>query len=567
MGLGKTIQVLSLITTDPYKDGQPTLIVSPLSVMSNWKIQAAQPIKEEYAPKIFIYHNLSKSVKQSMTPENFKEYDIVLTTYETMTGDVFVDKEMIKESQSSGLFSVNWRRVVLDEGHRIRTPKAKLAQAAHRLESKSRWVLSGTPIVNNLKDLYSSVKSLRFSGGLSEFEIFNANIVRPVANGDETGKALLQALMKEICLQRMKHMDFVNLKLPGLTHHTKVIKFLPHEQEQYDAFKAEAKGLLKAAKAKERSQKYTMMLEILLRLRQTCNHWKLVGEARISRIMKLIEESEGKVIDIIDPENKKALQDFLQIKLDYKEDCPLCYETINKNPVITACSHAFCKDCITNAINTQHKCPLCRAELPDLNLLVSPAANFGEGAEELDIDPDETSSKIEAILILLRATEKENNDTKTVVFSQWTSFLNLLEPNFRKTKLEYIRLDGKMYSTQRDAAMERLFKDSNCKITLASLSAFSVGINLTAANQVILADSWWAPAVEDQAIDRVNRLGQTKPCRVIRFVMEYTIEEEVLEIQKRKRTLVDQAFGESTKSKKGEAARQERLEEIERLSG
>lgn len=167
---------MSLITTDPYKDGQPTLIDSSLSVMSIWKIQAAQPSKEEYAPKIFSYHNLSKSVKQSMTPEKFKEYDIVLATYETMTSDIFVDKEMIKKSQSSALFSVNWRRVVLDEGHRIRDTKAKLAQAAHRLESKSRWVLSSTSIVNNLKDLYSSVKFLRISGGLSEFEIFNANI-------------------------------------------------------------------------------------------------------------------------------------------------------------------------------------------------------------------------------------------------------------------------------------------------------------------------------------------------------------------------------------------------------
>ncbi|KAK5941852.1 hypothetical protein PMZ80_005803 [Knufia obscura] len=567
MGVGKTIQVISLIMADPKKTGQPTLIIAPLSVMSNWKNQAEMHVKKKYAPNVLIYHGQGK---RGLSPEQFKKYNIVVTTYQTMTLELFTNNKdkPCQVPTSKGLFSVQWRRVVLDEGHNIRNPKAKMSRAAHTLMADSRWVLSGTPIVNSLKDLYSHVKFLRLSGGLSEFEIFNANIIRPVKNQDSAGQMLLRALMQTLCLRRMKDMKFVNLKLPDLTYHSKSVKFLTHEQEKYDAFRAEAKGLVEAAKAQKGENTMTHLLEVLLRLRQTCNHWKMCGEERMSKLMSLIEENSGKTIDIIDPANKKALQDLLQLKLDNQEDCPICMESLterDRNPVITACAHAFCKDCIERVVQTQQKCPMCRADLPTTDLLIQPAANFGEGKEEqdLDIDPNESSSKIEAILDVLRATKP---DTKTVVFSQWTSFLDILEPHLHKHNLHFTRLDGRLSPLERDVAMETLRTDPECRILLASLSACSVGVNLTAASQVILADSWWAPAVEDQAVDRVYRLGQTRECRVVRFVMEGSVEEEVLEVQKTKRQLVNVAFGEAeAKRKRGEEARRERLGEIERL--
>jgi SWI/SNF-related matrix-associated actin-dependent regulator of chromatin subfamily A3 len=90
---------------------------------------------------------------------------------------------------------------------------------------------------------------------------------------------------------------------------------------------------------------------------------------------------------------------------------------------------------------------------------------------------------------------------------------------------------------------------------LASLSVCSVGLNLVAADTVILADSWWAPAIEDQAVDRVHRLGQTRPCTVWRLVMEDSIEERVLTIQAEKRKLVGKAFQEKEKSGKEKTTR------------
>ena len=121
--------------------------------------------------------------------------------------------------------------------------------------------------------------------------------------------------------------------------------------------------------------------------------------------------------------------------------------------------------------------------------------------------------------------------------------------------MKYTRIDGKMQAHARDAAMSALEKDPDTKILLASLAVASVGLNLVAADTVILADSWWAPAIEDQAVDRVHRLGQTRPCTVWRLVMEDSIEERVLDIQAEKRKLVGKAFQEKAKGGKERTTR------------
>ena len=402
-------------------------------------------------------------------------------------------------------------------------------------------------------------------GGLSEFEIFNSILIRPLKNGDENASLLLRALMSTICLRRLKDMKFIDLKLPELTFHQVPVKFLPHEQERYDAFSAEAKGVLEDVKIRKSKGNGAMthLLEILLRMRQVTNHWKLVGEDRIKSLLELI--GENKTVDIMIEKNLRALQDLLQLRIESQEDCPVCMDTM-RLPTITACAHAFCTDCIEKVIETQHKCPMCRAELLDNKTLVQPSAGLGESREEdtIDIDPDTTSSKIEAMIQILKASDAEDN-TKTVVFSQWTSFLNIVETQLLKHGLNFTRLDGKMSAARRDAAIEMLNTDPSCKILLASLAVCSVGLNLVAANNVILCDSWWAPAIEDQAVDRVHRLGQTRDCKVLRLVVEGTIEEEVLGIQSEKRKLAATAFGEKDGGKKRGAQQSQTLQQIQRL--
>jgi SWI/SNF-related matrix-associated actin-dependent regulator of chromatin subfamily A3 len=217
MGLGKTLEVISVIV----KGGPgPTLIIAPVSVMSNWSQQIERHVKSKKALRVLTYHG---SNRKSMGAEDFANYDVVISTYGTLSTECFSGGSKVPGLVPSkkGLFSVQWRRVVLDEGHIIRNPSTKAAIAACSLLAQSRWVLSGTPIVNTIKDLYSMLKFLRISGGLERLELFNAILARPLAQGDPEADALLQSIMRTMCLRRRKEMKFVDLKLPELSEYGK----------------------------------------------------------------------------------------------------------------------------------------------------------------------------------------------------------------------------------------------------------------------------------------------------------------------------------------------------------
>jgi SWI/SNF-related matrix-associated actin-dependent regulator of chromatin subfamily A3 len=196
---------------------------------------------------------------------------------------------------------------------------------------------------------------------------------------------------------------------------------------------------------------------------------------------------------------------------------------------------------------------MCRAELSS-DELVEPAPEHSAHEDEDSLDPETKSSKTEALLKILQATLK-NDGSKVIIFSQWTSFLTVIQRQLDEAGYTYTRVDGSMNTSQRDAAIRSLDHNPATRIMLASLAVCSVGLNLVSADTVILADSWWAPAIEDQAVDRVHRLGQTRPTTVWRLVMEGTVEERVLDIQGEKRELVNKAFQEKRGKKKTKETR------------
>ncbi|KAL8696716.1 MAG: hypothetical protein Q9224_002655, partial [Gallowayella concinna] len=561
MGLGKTLEMIALMVSDTIGKG-PTLIVAPLGIMSNWSGQIAHHVQPSQPLKVLTYHGSSK--KQQMTPEDMAEYDVVITTYGTLSTEYLPTNSKTPEPipRQNGLYSTNWRRVILDEGHQIRNPKAKASLACLALLARSRWVLTGTPIINTLKDLYSLVRFLRLTGGLEKLDIFNSVLIRPLNQGSAEASLLLQALMGTICLRRKKEMSFVDLRLPELSEYIHRVEFLPHEREKYEALQAEAKGLLRDVRGNKNAQakgesSYCHLLEVLLRLRQVCNHWQLCGD-RITSVLAALETS--KVVDLT-PENRQALQDMLQVGIDSHEDCPICLEPLH-DPVITACAHSFGYTCIEKVIETQHRCPMCRAEPIEIESLVRPGKDLGESADN-DIDINTTSSKVEALVKILKASRGKEG-SKVVIFSQWTSFLNIIQHQLEENGWKYCRIDGSMKANHRDMAMNMLSDDPDCRIMLASLAVCSVGLNLVAANHVILADSWWAPSIEDQAVDRVHRLGQTKPTTVWRLVVDGSIEDRVLDIQAEKRKLMMTAFQETVNKRAG-VKKHARLGDIEKL--
>jgi superfamily II DNA or RNA helicase len=151
----------------------------------------------------------------------------------------------------------------------------------------------------------------------------------------------------------------------------------------------------------------------------------------------------------------------------------------------------------------------------------------------------DSSSKIERLLEALEEAVSEGH--KALVFSQWTTLLDLVEPHLHAAGIRFTRLDG---STNNRAAVVREFQDdAGPPVMIVSLKAGGTGLNLTAADHVFLLDPWWNPAVEDQAADRAHRIGQDRPVMVYRMVARDTVEERILALQEKKRRVADVAVG------------------------
>jgi SNF2 family DNA or RNA helicase len=156
----------------------------------------------------------------------------------------------------------------------------------------------------------------------------------------------------------------------------------------------------------------------------------------------------------------------------------------------------------------------------------------------------ETSAKVERLVEALEDAAADGH--KALVFSQWTSLLDKVEPHLTRAGLGFTRLDG---STRDRAAVVSSFQDeAGPPVMLISLKAGGTGLNLTAADHVFLIDPWWNPAVEEQAADRAHRIGQDKPVLVYRLVAKDTVEERILELQAKKRLLADSALGDASQA-------------------
>jgi SNF2 family DNA or RNA helicase len=156
-----------------------------------------------------------------------------------------------------------------------------------------------------------------------------------------------------------------------------------------------------------------------------------------------------------------------------------------------------------------------------------------------------SSSKLDLLLETLEEIVSEGH--KALVFSQWTSMLDLVEPALRAAKIGYTRLDGS--TIDRAKVVSEFSADDGPPVFLLSLKAGGTGLNLTAADYVFHLDPWWNPAVEDQATDRAHRIGQDRPVVSCRLIAEDTVEERILELQERKRGIARAALDEEALAK------------------
>jgi len=228
--------------------------------------------------------------------------------------------------------------------------------------------------------------------------------------------------------------------------------------------------------------------------------------------------------------------------------------------MISECMHQCCKDCILAHLATceergeEPRCPICsRGPIKASQLLevVRKSKNGEELPCSQSSQPEVTlrrndfnsSTKLEALVKNLRRLRDQDPCFRAVVFSQFTSFLDLIEVVLQREHFDQYRFDGSMDIKKRHAAISE-FKSPSRKprVLIVSLKAGGVGLNLTAANHVFMMDCWWNAATENQAIDRVHRIGQDKTVYVKHFIVSNTIEGRILQIQKRKTAIVKEAF-------------------------
>jgi SNF2 family DNA or RNA helicase len=156
----------------------------------------------------------------------------------------------------------------------------------------------------------------------------------------------------------------------------------------------------------------------------------------------------------------------------------------------------------------------------------------------------ESSSKLRRLLAALELVAADGH--KALVFSQWTSLLDLAEPHLTQAGIAFTRLDGS--TRDRQAVVNQFQAADGPPVMLLSLKAGGTGLNLTSADHVFLLDLWWNPAVEEQAADRAHRIGQERPVMVYRLVAKDTVEERILALQEQKREIAEAALSGADKA-------------------
>jgi SNF2 family DNA or RNA helicase len=151
------------------------------------------------------------------------------------------------------------------------------------------------------------------------------------------------------------------------------------------------------------------------------------------------------------------------------------------------------------------------------------------------------SAKLELLMEMIPELLEEGR--RILLFSQFTSMLELIEDEFKKKEISYVKLTGE--TIHRDKVIDE-FKSGKANVFMISLKAGGFGLNLTEADTVIHYDPWWNPAVENQATDRAHRIGQDKPVFVYRLIAENTLEEKILLMQSRKKAIAESVYNDET---------------------
>ncbi|KAK5652542.1 hypothetical protein OQA88_10448 [Cercophora sp. LCS_1] len=466
MGLGKTLQTICIVASDHHNRAEefaktgaldvrrlPSLIVCPPTLSGHWQ----QEIKT-YAPFLSVTAYVGPPAERKAMKDQLDKTDIVITSYDVCRNDIdFIEK-------------YNWNYVVLDEGHLIKNPKAKITMAVKRLASNHRLILTGTPIQNNVLELWSLFDFL-MPGFLGAEKVFLDRFAKPIANSryskasskeQEAGALAIEALHKQVLpflLRRLKEEVLDDLPPKILQNYYCDLSEL--QKKLFEDFsKREAKKLSEEAGRDDKEAKQHIF-QALQYMRKLCNSPALV------------------------------------MKPGHK-----AYDDTQK---FLAKQHTSLED---------------PAHAPKLTALRDLLVDCGIGVEgQESTDPLYTPIKPHRALVFCQMKEMLDMVQNTVLKSMLPS-------------VSYLRLDGSVEANRRQDIVNKFNSDPSYDVLLLTTSVGGLGLNLTGADTVIFVEHDWNPQKDLQAMDRAHRIGQKKVVNVYRLITRGTLEEKILSLQR-----------------------------------
>lgn len=465
MGLGKTLQTLCIVASDHHMRAEefaktknpeyrplPSLIVCPPTLSGHWQQEIAQ-----YAPFLTCLGFVGPASDRTRLREQLGKTDIVITSYEVCRNDIEV------------LAPLNWNYCVLDEGHLIKNPRAKTTIAVKRLASNHRLILSGTPIQNNVLELWSLFDFL-MPGFLGTEKVFLDRFAKPIAASrfskssskeQEAGALAIEALHKQVLpflLRRLKEEVLNDLPPKILQNYYCDLSDL--QKRLFEDFaKKERKTLTEAAGSDDKDAKQHIF-QALQYMRKLCNSPSLVvkeGHRQYDSIQSLLAKQRSSLKDIAHAPKLTALRDLLV----------------------------------------------------DCGIGTSPSA----GAGELGAEPNYVSQH------------------RALIFCQMKEMLDIVQNDVLRKLLpsvQFLRLDGGVEASKRQQIVNQFNTDPSYDCLLLTTSVGGLGLNLTGADTVIFVEHDWNPQKDLQAMDRAHRIGQKKVVNVYRLITRGTLEEKIL---------------------------------------
>lgn len=494
MGLGKTIQSIALLAFIYEMDTKgPFLIAAPLSTVDNWMNEF-----EKFAPDLPVlkyYHQGGYKERSKLLRKFFKstkETGVVVTSYEMIIRD------------SEQIMSKRWKFLIVDEGHRLKNINCKLIQELKRINTTNRLLLTGTPLQNNLGELWSLLNFI-MPEIFADFEIFNkwfdfedldlqsnSSKLNKVIN-DELEKNLisnLHTILKPFLLRRLKKTVLAGILPPKREY----IIDCPLTPMQSKLYRMGLSGKLKKTIFKE--------------------------------LVKLFFTLNTKYIGTV---SNKSIRDFINYKLEDQEAEEPANDTLKKMDSLYE-EHLHKE---FTSIKLQNMMMQLRQVVDSTFLFFFPYLQPEDLTLEMLLS---TSGKLQVLQKLLPPLIKKGH--KVLIFSQFVKMLDLIEDWCDLNSLNALRIDGSVDNETRKAQLSQFNSPRDqTNVFLLSTRAAGLGINLAVADTVVLFDSDWNPQVDLQAMDRCHRIGQENPVIVYRLCCDNTVEHIILTRAASKRRL------------------------------